>query len=233
VFVSNQLKTALQSALKLNDAHCAVIPNGVDLQRFQGRHDRPLRGELQIPDDAILVGAVGNIRKPKSYDTRLRAAHALAQKSDRFRFVIAGEGSGELYDELLALRHELGLEQKLDFLGLRSDIPEILRSLDVYVLSSTTEGFSIACIEAMAAGIPVVATRSGGPEEILEDGRSGLLVPVKDSDALAHAIYKIATDVELSKKLVANAATRVESRYTLGAMLNSYEQLLQGIVTRK
>ena len=233
IFVSNQLKTALQAVLRLKDAQCAIIPNGVDLQRFYGKTDRPLRSELRISDDLILVGAVGNIRKPKSYDVFLRAAKLLTQRSERFRFVIAGEGSGKLHEELLVLRRELGLEQKATFLGLRSDIPEIMRSLDVYVLSSSTEGFSIACIEAMAAGTPVVATRSGGPEEILADGHSGLLVPVKDPDALANAVYKIASDVELSNKLVAGAATRVESRYTLGAMLKAYEQLIRDVAQRK
>jgi glycosyltransferase involved in cell wall biosynthesis len=233
VFVSSQLKIALQSALRLKDAQCVIIPNGVDIERFEDKRDRPIRSELEIADDVILVGALGNIRKPKSYDVFLRAAKVLVQRSDRFRFVIAGEGSGSLYEELLALRRELGLDRSVSFLGLRGDIPEFLRSLDVYALSSTTEGFSIACIEAMAAGVPVVATRSGGPEEIIEDGHSGLLVPVKDPDALADAVYKIATDVELSNKLVTGAATRVESRYTLGAMLKTYEQLLRDVVQRK
>jgi glycosyltransferase involved in cell wall biosynthesis len=233
IFVSDRLKVALQSALNLKESRCVIIPNGVDVERFKSTRERPLRSELNASDDTILVGAVGNIRGPKAYDVFLRAAAVLAQRSDRFRFVIAGEASGSLYQDLLSLRDSLGLADKVTFLGLRSDIPEILRSLDVYVLSSTTEGFSIACIEAMAARTPVVATRSGGPEEIIEHEQSGLLVPVKDPDALADAVYKIASDVELSKKLVTGGATRVESRYTLGVMLKAYEQLLRDVVQRK
>ncbi|HEU4654410.1 MAG TPA: glycosyltransferase [Steroidobacteraceae bacterium] len=229
VFVSEQLKSALQSALKLRQEQCAIIPNGVEVESFRTADKRALRAELRLADDAVLVGAVGNIRKPKSYEVFLRAAKTLADRSESFRFVIAGEGSGQLYEDLIKLRDSLGLGDKVVFLGLRSDIPNILRSLDIYVLSSTTEGFSIACIEAMAAGTPVVATRSGGPEEIIDDEHSGLLVPVKDPDALANAVYKIASNVELSKKLVSGATTRVESRYTLAAMLDSYAQLLRSV----
>jgi glycosyltransferase involved in cell wall biosynthesis len=154
----------------------------------------------------------------------------LSDANERYRFVIAGEGSGKIYDDVLALRDQLGLQHKVTFLGLRTDVAEIMRSLDVYVLSSTTEGFSIACIEAMASGTPVVATRSGGPEEILEDERSGLLVPVRNPDAMAGAVDRITSDRNLAANLVAGARIRVTSRYTLDSMLNSYEALFESLL---
>ena len=125
---------------------------------------------------------------------------------------------------------KLNLDQQVSFLGLRSDVAELLRSFDVYALSSTTEGFSIACIEAMAGGTPVVATRSGGPEDILEHEQSGLLVPTRDPAALADAIERVAMQPAFASTLVANAKERVSARYTLRAMIESYEKLFTRLV---
>jgi glycosyltransferase involved in cell wall biosynthesis len=230
VFVSDRLRQDLTAALRVSDEQCAVIPNGVDIDRFSGVTGRPLRTELGLQGDQILVGAVGNIRSPKAYDVFLRAAKLLKDHSPRYRFAIAGEGSGKLYDEMLTLRRELDLEREVTFLGLRSDVAEILHSLDVYVLSSTTEGFSIACVEAMAAGTPVVATRSGGPEEIVEHERSGLLVPTQNPRAVADAVRRFELDSSLASELTANALKRVQRRYTLSSMLRAYEQLFRDTV---
>jgi glycosyltransferase involved in cell wall biosynthesis len=231
VFVSERLKEELRSSLRLPDRQCAVIPNGVDIERFSRAPGRQVRRELGLRDDEILVGAVGNIRGPKSYDVFLKAAQLLRQRSSRYRFVVAGEGSGPLYESLLALRHQLELDDVVTFLGLRSDVASLLGSLDVYALSSTTEGFSIACIEAMAAGTPVVSTRSGGPEEIIGDESCGLLVPTRDPLALANAIETIATSPTLSRQLATQALERVRERYTLSAMLKAYERLFQDVAS--
>jgi glycosyltransferase involved in cell wall biosynthesis len=225
VFVSDRLRDELMPILGARAARCAVIPNGVDLSRFENGTQWPLRAELGVQHGEVLIGAVGNIRAPKSYDVLLRAVHALKKRGVRFRLAIAGEGSGSLFDQLLALRRELDLEREVTFLGLRSDVAAIMASLDVYVLSSTTEGFSIACIEALAAGTPVVATRSGGPQEIIEHEHSGVLVPVQDPSALAAAIERIVNDPSLAGRLKVNGLARVKSRYTLQAMLAAYEQL--------
>lgn len=230
VFVSERLKALLRTALGASEKQCAVIPNGVDIGRFAGAGTGSLRSELGLQSDHILVGAIGNIRAPKAYDVFLRAAKLLKDQSPRYRFAIAGQGSGQLYDALMSLRSELGLEREVTFLGLRSDIASILGSLDVYALSSTTEGFSIACIEAMAAGIPVVATRSGGPEEIIEDGHSGLLVPIQDPQSLAAAVAKLASDPVLCRNVRANALARVRQQYTLTTMLDAYERTFRDVV---
>jgi glycosyltransferase involved in cell wall biosynthesis len=187
---------------------------------------------LALADDTLLVGALGNVRKPKAYDLFLRAARLLRDHSSNYRFAIAGEASGNLFTELLALRHDLGLDEVVTFLGLRSDVVEFLRSIDVYVLSSTTEGFSIACIEAMAAGAPVVSTRCGGPEEILEHEDTGLLVPVQDPAALAGAVRRIVENRTFADTLRKHALQRVSERYALGAMVHSYEKLFEDSARR-
>ena len=155
VFVSPQLRDSVASRLGFDPADCAVIPNGIDVTSFEHQQTAPLRADLTLPADAILVGAVGNLRRPKGYDVLLRATRIAIDRVPRLHVVIAGDTSGTVYPEISALRGPARLEAQVNFLGLRSDVPAILRSLDLYVLSSNTEGFSIACCEAMAAGVPI------------------------------------------------------------------------------
>lgn len=231
VFVSGRLKDTLRHALRIPEQRCAVIPNGIDVDRFRSDGSRPLRRELDLAEDRILIGAVGNLRRPKAYDVMLRAMRILREKSSRYFLAIAGEGSGTLQAELNALRNELGLARDVAFLGLRSDVAEILGSLDAYVSSSDTEGFSISCIEAMAAGAPVIATRSGGPDEIIEHGRSGLLVPTRDPEALADAIHHVASNPDLARDLRRHAQVRVSERFSLQQMLGAYGQLFENLAS--
>jgi glycosyltransferase involved in cell wall biosynthesis len=232
VFVSDALREDLGTRLRFPTSRSVVIPNGVDTVRFQPGRDRTVRGEIGISDDTILVGAVGNIRRPKAYEVLLQAAHELTARSDRFHFAIAGEIGGTLGAELLQLRQRLGLERRVTFLGLRSDVVTVLRNLDIFALSSRTEGFSIACIEAMACGVPVVATRSGGPEQILENERSGLLVPVDNPAALAAAIERLASTPALADSLRNAASARVQEHFSLQTMLSRYETLLANAAAR-
>jgi glycosyltransferase involved in cell wall biosynthesis len=172
---------------------------------------------------------VGNIRPAKAYDNFMRAARALADRSDRFYFVVAGQYSGALADELMRLRSELRLENRFFFLGMRSDIPIVLRNLDVFVLSSKSEGFSIACVEAMASEVPVVATRCGGPEEIL--GKDcGVLVAPGDAHELADAINLVAFEPSLAKRLSEAAFERAQGEYSLNTMLSRYEALYEDVI---
>jgi glycosyltransferase involved in cell wall biosynthesis len=225
IFVSDRLRLELAATLKIPEAKCLIIANGVDTAKFLPGREDTLRRKMHLQQGDVLVGAVGNIRAPKSYDVFLRAAQLLMARSPKYRFVIAGEGSGALLESLLALRRELGLEEHVNFLGLCSNVVELFHNLDLYVLSSTTEGFSIACIEAMACGVPVVATRSGGPEGIIEDGTSGLLVAAGEPAMLADAIERVAGDNSFANYLSVNALSRVRSNFTIITMLGCYERL--------
>ena len=228
VFVSRKLREELSPILKLPLSHTEIIPNGVDTTTFTPGHDDSIRRELQLPPNAILVGAVGNIRPAKAYDNFLRAARILADRSDRYHFVIAGQYGGGLADQLIRMRRELRLEKFVHFLGLRSDIATVLHNLDVFALSSKSEGFSIACVEAMACGIPVVATRCGGPEEILDEC-SGILVPSGSATEFADAIERVTNRHDIAEALSVAAMRRVAQNYSLSAMLTRYEMLFEGI----
>ena len=229
VFVSGSLRDELRNLLSIPDSRSTVIPNGIDTDAFRPGRDDSIRSALQLPTDAILVGAIGNIRPAKSYDNLMRAARLLLNRSDRFRFVIAGQYGGALADELMRVRAQLGLEERVFFLGLRSDVATVLHNLDVFVLSSSSEGFSIACVEAMACGIPVVATRCGGPEEILDE-RSGILVAPENPGALADAIHGIAQSPERARELSQAALARARGEFSLETMLSRYESLIETVV---
>lgn len=225
VFVSGMLRDALLPQLRAPAERCLVVANGVDTARFQPGRDEKIRQELKIEPGTFLLGAIGNVRAPKAYEVLLRAARLLKDEGLPFKVVIAGEGSGSLMEELQLLRHELAVEDVVQFLGLRSDVDRLLRGFDAYVLSSRTEGFSIACVEAMASGLPVIATRSGGPEQIIEHGVSGLLVPPDDPQALGAAISTVARDPQLARNLGAKANQRARQKFSIETMLGEYEQL--------
>lgn len=229
VFVSRRLRDALGKASGLDAGKSVVIYNGVDTGKAGTDARGGLREELGLPRDAVIVGSVGNIRTPKGYDILLQAAAHLRERSDRYRFVIAGQGKGSLLEELLGLRTRLGLEDTVHFLGFRDDVDHVLAGIDIFALSSTTEGFSIATIEAMAHGRPVVATRSGGPEEIITDGENGLLVARGSPEELAAGIERLAQDQPLAARLMECAAADVRARFSLNAMIRQYEALYENL----
>jgi glycosyltransferase involved in cell wall biosynthesis/O-antigen/teichoic acid export membrane protein len=191
VSVSRNLEENLRSLGHLTASKSMVIYNGVDTNLFKPVRDDSIRRQLGLDASDIVVGAVGNIRPAKSYETLLDAAAELKKASSRYKFLIAGQGKGELYERILARRSELKLEGTVFFLGFQADVPRLLNNFDVFVLSSRTEGFSIATIEAMACALPVIATRCGGPQEIIQHEHDGLLVDVDDGKQLAAAIRRV------------------------------------------
>jgi glycosyltransferase involved in cell wall biosynthesis len=231
VFVSEQLREELATSLRLSDSSCTVIPNGVDTRTFRPDRNRSIREALGLSEDTVLVGSIGNIRAPKAYDVLLNAAGILVERSLPVHFVIAGEVSGALGEQLLEQRRKLGLESCTTFLGLRADVATVLHNLDIFALSSRTEGFSIACIEAMACGIPIVATRSGGPQQILNEA-TGILVAPDSPAALADAIEQLATSPARRRELAAAGPTRVRDHFSLQRMLGAYETLLAELSAR-
>lgn len=228
VFVSRTLREELAGTLRIGAEREVIIPNGIDTAEFKPGRDDSIRRALSLPPDAILVGAIGNIRPAKAYDNFLYAARALLDRSDRFHFVIAGQYGGALAEGLMRLRSELKLEERVSFLGLRSDVATVLHNLDIFALSSRSEGFSIACVEAMACGIPVVATRCGGPEEIL-DAQSGILVAPSNAGELAEAIQRIADEPATARALSAAGLKRAQAEFSLDTMLARYEAVFEAL----
>lgn len=225
VFVSDSLRSAFVELGLRSSRNLRVIPNGIDCEIFKPGAGKHLKGELGLPKGAILAGAVGNIRPPKGYKNLILACAEIRKRREDFYLAIAGDPKEPLYSELLALRSRLGLDAGVFFLGFRDDIPELLRSLDLFLLSSTHEGFSLATIQAMASGLPVVATASGGPQEIIEDGVSGRLVPPDDPMALSAASLEILSSPSEMVSLGRGARARVDEDFSKTAMVQRYEAL--------
>lgn len=229
VFVSQSLNDTISKSGMLARHKSVVIYNGIDTQLFHPQRSQHLKNQFGLGADDIVIGAMGNIRRPKGYDVLLHAAALLVKKSTRYKFMIAGDGSGRLYEDLLKLRDDLGLKAHVFFLGFQEDVAQVLNNFDIFLLSSTTEGFSIATIEAMACGLPVVVTRSGGPEEIVTHGENGLLVDVASAPQIADAIELIAHDAALRERLMHKARMDVVTKFSMDAMLRAYENLYAGL----
>ncbi|HEV2149928.1 MAG TPA: glycosyltransferase, partial [Longimicrobiaceae bacterium] len=227
VFVSESLRRSVLGENRLDPARTRVIHNGIDARTFRPGSDSELRRELGIRPGEVLVGAVGNLRTAKAYPDLLQAAALLRQRSEMYRFVIVGDNRGRMYQDLLALRDRLGLRDSVHFAGFRDDVPRIMNNLDIYAISSHTEGFSLSTVQALACGVPTVATRCGGPEEIVEDGVSGVLVPTRDPAALAGAIHDLAGDPDRRARLARAGRAQVEERFSTEAMVASYQAVYE------
>ena len=197
------------------------------IRRFAPSRNGDARRELGLGTDDILVTAVGNVRPAKAYDVLLRAAGILRRRSDRYRFIVVGEGHGRLLDDLLALRDHLALGSAVRFLGFRADVAPLLQCSDVLVSSSDSEGFSLSVIQALACGVPVIATRSGGPNEILVDGVHGLRVDTGSPDQITAAVERVVRDGALRRRLAYRGRELVEHRYAVETMIARYSRLYE------
>jgi glycosyltransferase involved in cell wall biosynthesis len=230
VAVSEYLKEMLIRAGFPRDRVIRIY-NGIACSRFAAPEAGRFRAELGLQNGTKLVGMVANLRASKGYDHFVHTARLVTDAMPKVRFVAIGKTNGPNYGELVRLIRELGLEDRFLLLGFRRDVPEILADLDVFVLSSINEGFSLATIEAMAAAKPVVVTRSGGPQEIVEDGQTGFLVPSADPVALAEKICHVLSDRELASGLGRRAQAMVQTKFTLQAMIGQYQKLYESCLT--
>lgn len=210
-----------------------VIHNGVDPAAFPYDPERPrdpaLAAELGIAPAEVVVGILAVFREEKDHATFLRAARSVADRVPGARFLLAGDGPGR--EELEALTRQLGLEDRVIFAGLRSDVAAILALLDVVVLSSfTIECFPYAILEAMAMGVPAVCTAVGGLPEMIEEGVTGRLVPPRDPAALADGIVDVLSDPGRRREMGRAARRRLEENFTLERSAAETERVIEEAV---
>lgn len=205
-----------------------VVHNGVDIERFFN-----LKSTLNLPDvpaDSRLTAICGIVSPQKGVETYIRAVAKLRHEYPNLHHLIIGNTSNtyRLLVEQEILKHEL--EGRVHLLGYRTDIPELLGKVDVYISASVYESFGRTIIEAMAAGKPVVATRSGGPQEIIEDGISGFLVDVGDAEAMASQIAKLLDDPERMKAMGQAAKLRAARFFDLGQTVIRIEHIFSDTI---
>jgi glycosyltransferase involved in cell wall biosynthesis len=185
-----------------------VVYNAVRIERFGGDPPPGLRGEIAADPERPLVLTCARLDEQKGLDVLLRAAAEVTEAS----FAIAG--TGPLGPSLEGLAKELGLGERVRFLGYRSDVADLLGCADVFALPSLYEGSPLAVLEAMAARRALVSSAIGGTSEVVVDGESGLLVPPSDAPALAAALRRLLGDPGLRERLGAAARERVERSFT-------------------
>ncbi len=213
VGVSEDATRLCQGQDPLNARRMETIWNGIDLERF--RFEGP-----QLVPTAV---SVARLSPEKDYATLFRALPRVIQHEPRFQLLLVGDGSERPRLEQLA--DELGIRAHVQFLGERSDVPQILRTAGFFVSSSKTEGISLTLLEAMAVGLPIVTTRVGGNPEIVVPGETGKLVPSQDPAALAQAICDMLDEQPLWQTQADAARRRVETHFNARNMVRQYESL--------
>lgn len=210
----------------------AVTRNGTPLRSLPPGARRRARRLLGVGTRELVVGTVANLHWRKGYPCLLRAAALVRDEEPRFRLFCIGAGPKESLEDLA---RQLGLEAAVKFLGRRLDVPQLLPGFDVFVLASVTEPFGVVLAEAMAAGLPCVATRVGGIPEVVAEGETGLLVPAGDPEALAQAVLRLLRDPGLRRRMGRAGRRRVREHFSIERMTadveRMYEALLGGAAT--
>ena len=228
IFVSKQLQRTLLDTVPIRRSLATVITNGIDPTPFLSSSGGGFRAESGIGPDEFVVGTVATPgRSAKGLDILLDAVSILKTLSPGCRFVVVGPLDYGRGTEILRDRDARGLTNDILFTGFRSDVNRALATFDVYALTSRSEGFPLSLLEAMAAGLPIVATRCGGPEEILDDGITGLLVANESAEAIAHAIARLRTNSLERRRLGDAARAAVTERFTLEAQVRAYERVYE------
>jgi glycosyltransferase involved in cell wall biosynthesis len=199
----------------------AIVKNGLDLPVQR----RSRRTELRR------VVVVANLRPEKGHDVLIDAAVEVIRRFPDARFELVGGGSER--GALAARATERGVAHAFTFLGHRDDVPERLATADIFVLPSRSEAFPNALLEAMAAGLPVIASGVGGVVELVENGRTGFLVPAGNAFALADRICRLMADPSLGRRLGTAARADVEARYSFDRMVTAFENVYLGELTRR
>ncbi|MDZ7289951.1 MAG: GT4 family glycosyltransferase PelF [candidate division KSB1 bacterium] len=230
--VSEVLRENLHKNFGFPQARIRVIANGVDLGRFEvSPNGVDYKARLGLPSEALVIGAVGRLVPVKAYPILLKASKLVFREIPNAYLMVVGEGP--LYEELKKMANDYDMADHVRFLGGRKDVPEILRALDVFVLASESEGMSNTILEAMASGLPVVATAVGGNPELVVHGETGLLVPPNHPNAMAAAILKLLRDPEQRQQMGRLGHQRIVEKFSLEAMVRNYAKIYIELFTRR
>jgi glycosyltransferase involved in cell wall biosynthesis len=207
----------------IQPGNIVVIPNGIEIQDavISPLH---LRQDLGLPQDAPILLSVGRLTDQKGHDILIAAMPAVLAERANVMLVIVGDGP--LHSALEQQVARLGLGGHVRLLGNRNDVRELLSLADIFVLPSRSEGLPLALLEAMGAGLPVIATRIAGAEEVVQEGENGLLVPPENHQALSQALLRLLADPSACRTMGRNGRELVKECYTLNRMCEAYLDLM-------
>lgn len=231
VSVSDKVEKATLEQIGPVQNKTAIIHNGVDLRRYGNPVGRlAVRKSLGLGADAQVAITVGTLLRAKGHRFLIKAAAILVPQHPNLHFLFAGDG--ELGDELRAQARSLSVQDNIHFLGNRSDVPALLAASDLFVLPSLWEGLSMALLEAMASRKPIVATIVSGTQYVLADGKTGLLVPPGDPEALAQAIAHVLADPQHAQAMAAAAQEHVEREFSAQKQADEHIALYTRLLNR-
>lgn len=227
ITVSEACRTNLLQA-SLPASKIKTIYNGLDLSRFRRKgKGQSLREEFKIRPHTKVIGLMGQPLPEKGHRYFVEAAAEVLKTDPDVKFLIIGHVYFDAYhQELLGLVKKLNLESEIFFTGWRSDIPSVYESLDILAhVRITPEPAALVLMEAMAMGVPVVASKTGGTSELILDGKTGILIPPRDSHALAQAVKHLINNPERAKRMGQRGRQRMEERFTLSKQMEAIEGL--------
>ncbi len=234
VTVSDDARRIAIESAGADPARVRTVVNGVDTREYRRGDDATrarVRRSLGLPEDAFVFVIVARLSAAKDHANLLRAFVKVAAAAPHARLVVVGDG--ELRDDVERLRRELSLEDRVVLTGSRHDIPELVGAFDGFVLSSYTEGLAMTLLEAMAAELPIVATRVGGNAEVVIDGETGLLVPPRDTERLGEALLWMASHADTARAMGARGRERALAHFSIEAMVDAYEDAYARALARR
>jgi len=232
VFVADYMKRDYLNTAKYSPKKMLTIYNGIDLDKLNTDADiSDFRKELGLQDNDLLVGHVANLRPPKGHRYLIETAGKVCKIFPKIKFLLIGEeGDGKIKREIEELIAELGLNENIKLLGFREDVHRLLHLIDIFVLSSISEGLPLSVVEAMAASKPIVATDVGGLSEIVVNDRNGYLVKAKNPSALAEKISVLIKNKELRIDMGKAGRKIVEEKFSLKTMIDNYQNLYEKLI---
>jgi glycosyltransferase involved in cell wall biosynthesis len=209
-----------------------TIFNGVDVKKFSIKKNNSLKNELGLTETTQIIAQIGSLIPVKGAEVFVEAAETvLSSKSNKeLAFILVGSGVDEYTEVIKNKIANSPFSHHFFLLGQRQNIPEIMNEIDILAITSESEGFSRVAIEAMAAGKPVVATRCGGPEEIILDHETGFLVPVGDAKAIAERLILLIDNSGLASQMGKEGRQRVKEHFSMDKYISSIEKVIIGAV---
>ncbi len=225
IAVSRRIRhVALETGV--DPSRIAVVYSGLDTVRpINPSEDKRVRSQYGITPNQLVIGTVANLFPRKGYEYLIQALAEINQRKPGIHCLIVGEGDEIYRSRLLDMVQKNGLEKVVTFAGFQQDVPSYIAAMDVFVLPSVMEGFGIVLLEAMAMGKPIIATTVGGIPEIVEDQTTGILVPPKDSSAIAQKIIYLLENPSVREKLGQAGRARVLERFSVQRMASQLQDI--------
>ncbi|MEY2500667.1 MAG: hypothetical protein QOI07_1001 [Verrucomicrobiota bacterium] len=212
----------------IRDEQVVVIPNGVaDLRAQALQYRETTRRELKLDSETIVLGSVGRLHSQKNHTLLLRACAKLPVARPAWKLLVVGDGPDK--EKLERLASDLGLETHILWLGARAEVEKLLAAMDVFVHTADFEGMPNALMEAMAMGLPVIASEIDGARELIRDGLDGYLVPAGNVAMFSERIQTVMNDPDLARRFGENAHASVLAAFGLPQMVQAYHSLLQSL----